>query len=569
MQSDGEGGEGDGGTVNIDIDWTQLIDPLINGIEDTLDDNLVNWIINGIAGVFEDIIEQITDYFETLFQGLIGPIVGTPAPRGPSSSAPVDIAFQTATNPPWDTLISDLYFDGIVGLALGIQFITWIIIGLRYKSINPAVREKLGRRCLIAFLSLFLWLPLASMGAQFFDTIGRAIALSGYTDAEAIATLLSLGTVSSAQWGVGLLLIILAAYVYLKALFVFLTRYVLTILLTIAMPLVASFWVLEVWPFNRFAGLSKQIAGAYPGLLAAGIPPAILIRASLLTTDFGLGDLSFFVAIVTVYLAAKSQKIMIRRSADAAVRVSEAALAGSKKSVKTPVKIGAAVGVGAATIGAGAIGGKAAAGAVGRGAQAVSNAAKGRVGRAAFSAQMVHRNMASNSGSPSTSPSDTGSSTGAGYQQSMGGTSGQPTHGSGSSSTGGSPQQNGSANSSPAGGNGSNSVPSQGSSSGSAGGGTTSKGRSETSVNPAVRKQETNVDSAGAETRVPRNRETVTYSDVDFESTDTKVFDSDAGTNDVDDGGAGNNEPSNTGGNAQLSDLFASEDERLGPEHYR
>jgi len=61
----------------------------------------------------------------------------------------------------------------------------------------------------------------------------------------------------------------------------------------------------------------------------------------------------------------------------------------------------------------------------------------------------------------------------------------------------------------------------------------------------------------------------VTYSDVDFENRDTKVFDPDAGTNDVDDSGAGNNEPSNTGGNAQLSDLFANEDERLGPEHYR
>jgi len=61
----------------------------------------------------------------------------------------------------------------------------------------------------------------------------------------------------------------------------------------------------------------------------------------------------------------------------------------------------------------------------------------------------------------------------------------------------------------------------------------------------------------------------VTYSDVDFESTDTRVFDPDAGTDDVDDGGAETTESSNTGGNAQLTDLFANEDERLGPEHYR
>lgn len=61
----------------------------------------------------------------------------------------------------------------------------------------------------------------------------------------------------------------------------------------------------------------------------------------------------------------------------------------------------------------------------------------------------------------------------------------------------------------------------------------------------------------------------MTYSDVDFENRDTKVFDPDAGANDVGDGGAENTKPSNTGGKAQLKGLFASEDERLGPEHYR
>jgi len=152
MQSDSGDGNGDGGVVNID--WTKLIDPLKDEIKDILDDNLAGWIVNGIKGVLEAIISQIINYFEGLFKGLITPIVGTPAPQGPSSSAPVDIAFQSATNTPWDTLISDLYFDGIAGLAIGIQFITWAVIGLRYKSINPAVREKLGRRCLIAFLSL-------------------------------------------------------------------------------------------------------------------------------------------------------------------------------------------------------------------------------------------------------------------------------------------------------------------------------------------------------------------------------------------------------------------------------
>src|SRR6056297_3326718 len=138
MQSDGEGDP-----IDIDIDWSGLADSFASEFEGILRENLVGWIVDAGTNLVETTIDQIVEYFETLFEGLITPIVGTPAPQGPSSSAPVDIAFQTATNAPWDTLISDLYFDGIVGLALGIQFITWIIIGLRYKSINPAVREKL------------------------------------------------------------------------------------------------------------------------------------------------------------------------------------------------------------------------------------------------------------------------------------------------------------------------------------------------------------------------------------------------------------------------------------------
>jgi hypothetical protein len=271
---------------------------------------------------------------------------------------------------------------------------------------------------------LFFWLPIASLATQFFDALGRQIVLTGF-DSDTAATVGDLIGITSylenATFGAFVILIAVAAYVYLKALFVFVARWLMVVLLTIAMPLVASFWALEVWPFNRFAGLSKQIAGAYPGLLAAGLPPAILLRIGLeagsdaSSVSFGLGSsLAFVISIIIVYLAAKSQKIMIQRSSRAATRVSEQVLAGAKK----PAKIGGAAAGVAATAGAGLAAGPAAATAVGGGIHAVSNAAKGRPGRAAYSAQIVQRAMAngnfggSGSVSPSSESTPAGSSSG-------------------------------------------------------------------------------------------------------------------------------------------------------------
>ena len=398
--------QSDGGTVEIDIQWEDVVvDPVISGIETLLRENLANWISDAWESIVDTFLGDVTTYLETKFEQLLGPIVGTPAPEGSASPAPLDIAFSSATNSPWDTLISDVYFGGIVGLALGIQFITWAVIGLRFKSINPVIRQKLGRRCLIAFLSLFFWLPVASVATQFFDIVGRQIVLASYSGEDAVATLVSLGAITSQDWGAGLLLLVLAGYVYLKALFVFLTRWILTILLTVAMPLVASFWVLEIWPFNRFAGLSKQVAGAYPGLLAAGIPPAILIRISLATTAFGFEDLSFYVATITLYLAAKSQSIMIRRSSRTATRLSEQVLAGAKQSVTKPAKIGGATAGVAATAGVGSVYGASAAMKAGGALNTAANVAKGRTGRAARSVQMVHRNLSNASTSGGGDPS--------------------------------------------------------------------------------------------------------------------------------------------------------------------
>jgi hypothetical protein len=403
MQSDG-----------VDIPSAgDIAEELWDQFEEQVEEGLDEIVQSGIELVFGTLQTEITDWLGDLFELFFGPMVGTPAPAGPPSPAPVDIAFSEAQGW-WSPLISNVYFDAIVPLALGIQFIAWAIVGVRYKAINPVVRKKLARRLLVAFLALFFWLPIASLSTQFFDALGRQIVLTGF-DTDTAATVGDLvgitASLTSATFGAFVILFVVAAYVYLKALFVFVARWLMVVLLTIAMPLVASFWALEVWPFNRFAGLSKQIAGAYPGLLAAGLPAAVLLRIGLeaggeaSSVSFGLGSsLAFVISLVIVYLAAKAQKIMIRRSSRVSMQVSEQVLGGAKK----PAKIGAATGAGLLTLGAGAVGGTGAVTATAGGLSTASSAAQGRVGRTAYSARMVHRGLANKppSGESSNSKGD-------------------------------------------------------------------------------------------------------------------------------------------------------------------
>jgi len=388
----------DGGEIDTGL-------PLADAILRYLQDELPGWLIQAFDQFAVDIIDSLKNavlsFYEGLFEALITPLVMTPAPIGNSPGMGINLAFRGATNTPWNTLISEVYYGGIAGLALGIQFLALAAVGLRYQSMNPVVRKKVGKRIGLAFLSIFLWLPLASAALQIFDTIGRELVFASYTQETAADTLFSAGLLAAVS-GPGLIayLIVLTVltYVFMKALFIAVARWILLIVLTLSMPLVASFWALEVWPLNEFAGISKQVSGTYPGLVAAGIPPAILIRISLIVSEtdaaWGLpGIYSIFVALVTLFIAAKAQKEMITRSSRVSVRVSEQVLGGAKKSVKKPLKVGGAVTAGAVTLGAagaaGGAGAKATSGAV----STASSAAKGRLGRTAFNAQRLHRGL--------------------------------------------------------------------------------------------------------------------------------------------------------------------------------
>ncbi|MHC3382055.1 hypothetical protein [Haloarcula sp. H-GB5] len=530
---------------------------VVKEIAERLVGELSSAIASGIRGFLDNLRTDIVGYLEGFFESIIDPMVRTPAPEGPNSAAPVDIAFESASNTPWNSLISGIYFDGIVGLALGLQFIVLAMIGLRYGSMNPVIRKKLLRRLGVAFLSLFFWLPVASLGTQFFDAIGKAIYRSGQSRTEIAAMIGSVQEIASFSLGIFVVLIIVGLYVYLKAAFIFITRWLLVFLLTLSMPLVATFWAVEVWPLNRFSGLAKQVAGAYPGVLAAGIPPAILIRMSFEATNWGLpSKLSLFISLVTLYLAAKSQKVLIQRSSRVAIQVSEQALAGGKK----PLKIGAAAGGAAATAGAGAVGGPGAAMATGGTIRAASGAAKGRVGSAATGAQMVHRQMAANpAGMKRGSSSGPNGSGGGGNSGSGGGGSGgsggsAPPSGGGSGSSG----SGGSGGSPPSGGSSSSSTGSPLNSRFTNGGSSSSSGSSgdsesdDTPISERQTKMERQTQINSGDTRVFESEVDPPFSDDDFDENDTETTESDESES-----------------YDSLKDVFATDDDILGPDVYR
>lgn len=389
-------------------------------------DDLTSVFSKSIQAVLEKITSEAIVWFEKRLNDLTRPLTQTPAPEGPSSSAPINIAFRSATNSPWDSLISGLYFDHILGLAFGLQLITLAAVGVRYKSMNAAVRQKIGRRLLLAFGSIFFWLPVASLALQFFDLVGETILTAGSaTEQQAVMLINAFTTLSASNLGVLVVLLPVVLYIYLKVAFVGIIRWIAVILLTLTMPLLASFWALEVWPFGRFSGLSKQIAGTYPGAVAAAVPSALLLRLGAEVSSWGLSGLNILVTLATLWLAGKVQKIMLMKSSPKMVQLSEQALTGAKK----PLSVGTA----AATVGATLAGGPAVGGAIAAGRSAL----QGNTTGAAIGAQMVHRQMSS---SPGGGSSAAGSTSGGGRAVTSGTSRRGPSSGS---SSGGSPSNGG------------------------------------------------------------------------------------------------------------------------------
>ncbi|MFC7078331.1 hypothetical protein [Haloarcula halophila] len=372
-------------------------------------------VSNGVGGLFTGILTGIIKEIERLLTGMLKTLVGTPGPEGAGSG--INIAYMSATNSPWKALINDLYWQYSLGLAIGILIIVLAFVGLRYNAIDPGVRKKLTRRIFFAFLSIFFWLPMASLATQFLNEVGIVIAngAGGGTSLTTVETFILEGVnlALNNKKGLGQFLFVsgIVIYIYLKVIFTALGRWAGIFLLTIFMPVLAVFWALEVWPLNRFAGLSKRIAGAYPGLIAGGLPAAMLVRLSVIGGNWGLpAEVGAYVDILALFIAVKAQLVMVKKSSKLAAK---------------PAKIGGAMLATTSVAASYAVGGPAA-GAAASGAQ---KAAKGQTG--GMEAYQLHRAMSSKqppqigsqnkssgaqdeetpSGSNSSSPGDSSNST--------------------------------------------------------------------------------------------------------------------------------------------------------------
>ncbi|WP_135305404.1 hypothetical protein [Haloarcula amylovorans] len=375
---------------------------------------------------------------ENVLDVLVQPLVGTPAPVGPGAGG-LNMAFNSAVNSPWRPLINTLYFEYVVGLAFGVQIIVVAVVGVRYNAINPVVRKRIGRRLVFAFLALFFWLPIASLALQFFDVIGETVStFANATEGQIAQELLVFAKLSLYSPAVSFVLLLGLLYIYAKVLVVSITRWMAVILTTLAMPLVATFWALEVWPFKSFSGLSKQIAGTYPGAIAASIPTALLIRISIEINDWGIPGLGLFITPMVLLLCAKIQKAMLKRSSPTLVSLSDKMMAAGKK----PAKAAGTVAGAGVTAGAYLAGGPAAAGAV----EAGKGVAKGSSRRVLNGAQMVHRGKSGSSATTAAGTS-TGQQSGQTRRQGRGPSSSSSKRGGssgGSTPSGGPPPSGGS-----------------------------------------------------------------------------------------------------------------------------
>lgn len=344
----------------------------------------MNWLVDAlitfVTTLAEEIIRTLSDAGGKYLEDLLSAIVGVPTPRSDSTW----LVFEDAHNPPWDSLLPEIYWEFVVPLAWGLQFLSLAYLGLRYSSLSPARRKRDIGRLMLAFLSTFFWLPIASAAGQLFDAIGHAILTEGLPRSEIIswATESVLVAISS-DGGFLLIIALIMVYVFFKSVFLFAGRYIGLILITLLMPLVLTFWSITIWPLNQFESLARQATGTYTALLISGIPPAFLLRIGAQVGFEIPTRLSWLVFLVTLWGAAKSQKWLVQRGAPKLVELSEQARSHAAKPVRGAVD---------ATWTAATIGGYATAGGIGGAAVSGARSAVGS-GSTPYGVHQVHRQL--------------------------------------------------------------------------------------------------------------------------------------------------------------------------------
>jgi len=135
-------------------------------------------------------------------------------------------------------------------------------------------RKQLLRRLGLVFMGTFVWFPLVSIPLQFFDAVGTTLAPTNEMSAGTWWTYSVFSRWDVRYFGNGCHikpLLVVAGFVVAF-------RWIALYVLTPIMPLLVVLWSIEVWPFSPAANMARRVAGIYPGLVLAGIPPAILFR---------------------------------------------------------------------------------------------------------------------------------------------------------------------------------------------------------------------------------------------------------------------------------------------------
>lgn len=254
---------------------------------------------NGEEGPLFDILclfTPLADLFETLLEAMLVPIIGLPLIEGDTTDW---LAFSAASNEPYSVLVGTgggtlgvvpgdpgIYWTLVIPLSIMILILGTAFTAIKAGTMSAVEAQKQFRRLGIGFLTCFFWLPIASLALRFFHKLSMFIAVpqndpTAVTQAFAdiiTGSILTLGVVGVAAYFAGLIILPVVLVAVLAGLAVVVMRWVLIVMLTVSMPLIAAFWALDMWPVNRFSQMASSAAGVYAGLLVSGLPTAMLVR---------------------------------------------------------------------------------------------------------------------------------------------------------------------------------------------------------------------------------------------------------------------------------------------------
>ncbi|WP_222914080.1 hypothetical protein [Natrinema sp. SYSU A 869] len=304
------------------------------------------WLQEEVENAIENVIEDFTDALlglvNNIYEAVLGPIVGVPTPKSDSGYMVVGVPDNT----PWESLYQDVYLSYIMPLAIMMTVIGFAFVGLRAGSMSEYRRKQLLRRLGLVFMSTFVWFPLVSIPLQFIDAVGMTIAPTDEMSAGLG------GLIQSSLGGTFAILamVVISNFFLVIAGFVVALRWIALCVLTPIMPLLGVLWSMEAWPFSPAANMARQAAGVYPGLVLAGIPPAILFRigwevGGLETSVKGLFSLFIGLALIptaiiamvmTVYWSSPAMRTIAQKGVTATNPA--AAKSGAAKAKRTSGK---------------------------------------------------------------------------------------------------------------------------------------------------------------------------------------------------------------------------------------